>query len=107
MKPASDRRDTRPCDEVVTRLRARLPELSNEFGVEEIALFGSVARGESRDVSDIDLMVVLARPLGWDLVLLRDRLEAILEAPVDLVVRGGLQQSPALWDRVRPELVYV
>ena len=94
-------------DGVIACLRAHLPELSERFGVAEIALFGSVARGEAGPGSDIDLMVVLARPLGWDLVLLRDHLESMLGAPVDLVVRGGLLQRPGLWDEVNRELVYV
>ena len=81
--------------------------LTEEFGVVELALFGSVARGEPEAGSDVDLMVELSRPLGWDVVLLRDYLESVLGVPVDLVVRGGLVQRPALWDRVSRELVYV
>lgn len=93
--------------EILARLRAHRQTLAEEFGVAELALFGSVARGESAAGSDIDLMVELVRPLGWDVVLLRDYLESLLGAPVDLVVRGGLVQRPALWDRVSRELVYV
>ena len=93
--------------QILARLRAHRQTLADGFGVAELALFGSVARGEPEAGSDIDLMVVLSRPLGWDVVLLRDYLESLLGAPVDLVVRGGLVQRPALWNRVSRELVYV
>ena len=93
--------------QILARLRAHRQTLADEFGVAELALFGSVARGEPEAGSDIDLMVELSRPLGWDVVLLRDYLESLIGAPVDLVVRGGLVQRPALWDRVSRELVYV
>lgn len=92
---------------ILERLRTRRQALADEFGVAEIALFGSVARGEPGAGSDIDLMVVLSRPLGWDLVLLRDYLASLLGAPVDLVVRNGLERRPGLWDQVRREMVYV
>lgn len=92
---------------ILARLRAHRQTLAEEFGVAELALFGSVARGEPEAGSDVDLMVELSRPLGWDIVLLRDYLESLLGAPVDLVVRGGLVQREALWDRVSQELVYV
>ncbi|NLX48374.1 MAG: nucleotidyltransferase [Methanospirillum sp.] len=92
---------------ILARLRAHRQTLAEEFSVAELALFGSVARGEPEAGSDIDLMVVLSRPLGWDIVLLRDYLESLLGAPVDLVVRGGMERRPALWDRVSRELVYV
>lgn len=92
---------------ILARLRAHRQTLADEFGVAELALFGSVARGEPDAGSDIDLMVELSRPLGWDVVLLRDYLESLLGAPVDLVLRGGLVRRPALWDRVSRELVYV
>ncbi len=92
---------------ILAQLRAHRQMLTEEFGVVELALFGSVARGEPEAGSDVDLMVELSRPLGWDVVLLRDYLESVLGVPVDLVVRGGLVQRPALWDRVSRELVYV
>lgn len=92
---------------ILARLRANCQALVEEFGVAERALFGSVARGEPEAGSDDDLMVELSRPLGWDVVQIRDYLESLLGVPVDLVVRGGLLQPPALWDRVSRELIYV
>jgi predicted nucleotidyltransferase len=94
-------------EQILARLRAHRRTLAEEFGVAELALFGSVACGEAEAGSDIDLMVEFSRPLGWDVVLLRDYLESLLGTPVDLVIRGGLVQRPGLWEHVSRELVYV
>lgn len=51
----------------------------------ELAIFGSYARGEATPVSDVDILVALERPLGWEIVDLRDYLEALLGLPVDLL----------------------
>ena len=46
--------------EALTELRRRL---SGSFGIQSICLYGSVARGEADDESDIDLLVVTEHPL--------------------------------------------
>jgi uncharacterized protein len=40
--------------------------LFNECPVEELVLFGSVARGEADEESDIDLLAITAEILSWD-----------------------------------------
>jgi len=44
-------------EEAVAALREYLPELRRDFGVQRIALFGSTARDEARDDSDLDILV--------------------------------------------------
>jgi uncharacterized protein len=57
-----------------------------------VRLFGSVARGEERDGSDIDLLVDFAPGSSlFDLMHLHRELEGILRHPVDVVSRGGLR----------------
>ena len=48
------------------------PELRARFGVRELAIFGSYARGEATPLSDVDILVALERPLGWEIVDPRD-----------------------------------
>lgn len=83
--------------------RGHLEELCRRYGVARIDVFGSVARGEDREGSDIDLLYEL-RPgarLGWDIETLSDELADLLGRPVDLVSRRALH--PRLRDRVLAE----
>jgi predicted nucleotidyltransferase len=57
-----------------------------------VRLFGSVARGEERQDSDIDLLVdFLPGSSLFDLLRLNRELEVLLRRPVDVVSRGGLK----------------
>ncbi|MGH3475792.1 MAG: nucleotidyltransferase family protein [Pseudonocardiaceae bacterium] len=83
--------------------RGHLDELCRRYGVARIDVFGSVARGEDREGSDVDLLYEL-RPgvrLGWDIETLSDELADLLGRPVDLVSRRALH--PRLRDRVLAE----
>jgi uncharacterized protein len=57
-----------------------------------VRLFGSVARGEERDESDIDLLVDFSPESSlFDLLHLNQELEQLLRRPVDVVSRGRLK----------------
>jgi predicted nucleotidyltransferase len=77
-------------ERIIARLRKYEPELRSA-GVAALSLFGSVARGEERADSDLDIVVRLAPDaaggLSWfrRMDALRERLEAISGRQVDLV----------------------
>ena len=52
-------------DDVLDLLRKHKPVLNERFGVTEISLFGSFARDEATEDSDIDVMVTFGRPPDW------------------------------------------
>jgi hypothetical protein len=93
-------------DRVVALLRGREGEL-RRAGIDELQLFGSVARGEARASSDIDLFFRPApgRQFGLiELGRLSERLSGLLGAPVDLVPVGSLKpeiRQRALEDSIR------
>src|SRR3954462_196684 len=63
-------------------------------GVRRAALFGSVARGDSRPNSDIDLMNESepdARITVYDYAGLKQYIESLFDGPVDVVRRDGLK----------------
>lgn len=45
-------------EELISRLRSLKPILVDKFGIEEFGVFGSFARGENTESSDIDIAVV-------------------------------------------------
>jgi uncharacterized protein len=79
---------TRPTsEEVIAKLRRLRPELERR-GVAHASLFGSLARGEDTETSDIDIAVVLragARVSGYDFEGIELFLNEQLGHKVDLV----------------------
>jgi predicted nucleotidyltransferase len=78
-------------DQIISALRAHEQELK-QAGIASLSLVGSVARGDERPDSDIDVVVRLtddARRGGFAyfgrLDRLRGQLESILACPVDLI----------------------
>ena len=82
--------------EVVERLQAALPTLRERYGVRRLALYGSFAEERPHTRSDVDLVVELERPLGWDFMAMAHFLEQLLGRRVDLTTFECLQQAAAI-----------
>lgn len=79
-------------DETIKRLAENLDELRKTYQVEQFSLFGSVARNEATDSSDIDLLVEFSRTPGLlKFIALQQHLEQLLGTQVDLVTRKALK----------------
>lgn len=90
-------------DEVLDALRDQR-EVLRSMGVERVALFGSVARGEEGANSDVDLLVDLGPDVGYfDLIAIREHLETVLGRRVDLVPRRALKRQ--LRERILSEAI--
>lgn len=77
-----------------------------EFGILRLGLFGSAARDQIGDDSDIDVVVELARPDLFALIGIKQELEAMLNRPVD-VVRYRVSLNAFLKQRIQQESIYV
>jgi predicted nucleotidyltransferase len=90
----------------ISRLLAGHAEDLKAYGVLALSVFGSVARGQARPDSDIDLLVEFERPIGlFRFVGLQQLLEGILGRRVDLVPRDSIRR--ALRDVILGEAVRV
>ena len=89
--------------DILNKLKALEPQLQERYHVSRIGVFGSVARGDSTEKSDIDLYVELEKPLGFDFILLGDELEEALGAKVDIADREMLKR---LWPYIQDDLIY-
>lgn len=80
--------------EALRRLRQALPDLRHEFGVTRAGLFGSVARDEAADGSDVDVLVELDHPLSYfDIVRLEETVSRALGCKADVAPRSALRPS--------------
>jgi len=70
-------------------------------------VFGSFARGEQEEASDVDILVELERPIGLAFFELWDELENLLGRRVDLLTLNAVKQKPALWESIKEDVVYV
>ena len=96
-------------DRAILLLRENRDYLSAEFGVSRIGLFGSIARDQASDSSDVDLMVEFSRPIGFRFVDLAEYLERLLGHKVDLLTPAGVKtiQSRQISKNISEGVVYV
>lgn len=76
-----------------------------KFGVKEIGVFGSAARGEQTEKSDIDVLVELEDKTFDSYMGLLFFLEGLFNSKVDLVMKGSIK--PIIKDRILSETIYV
>lgn len=79
--------------------------LAAKYGVTQLGVFGSVARGDATDASDIDIVVHMPPDL-FLMVHLKEELEQLLHTSVDLV-RYQKHLNQLLKSRIDREAVYV
>nr|VFK61776.1 MAG: hypothetical protein BECKTUN1418F_GA0071002_12714 [Candidatus Kentron sp. TUN]VFK70838.1 MAG: hypothetical protein BECKTUN1418E_GA0071001_12744 [Candidatus Kentron sp. TUN] len=96
-------------DSVLDRIREKYPYLSDEYGVGNIGIFGSVATGTERQDSDIDVVIGFTRPIGLRFIDLVGYLEGILGAKVDVLTEEGIKniRNKRISDEIRRKIVYV
>jgi len=92
-------------EEIKAVLSKHKQGLKEGFKIKEIGIFGSYARNEQREDSDVDILVEFEEPIGLEFVHLAELLESILEVKVDLVSRGAIK--PNRWRYVEQDLIYV
>lgn len=91
--------------EIKSLLELHQQSIKEKYNVRQLGIFGSVARGESTEFSDVDILVELEKPIGLDFVLLGDELEDILGVKVDIVTPNAL--NPKMFDYIKQDLIYV
>jgi uncharacterized protein len=92
-------------NDIIQKLRPLKPELEARYGVTRIGIFGSVARNQAHDGSDIDIVVDMAPDL-LKRVSLKAELELLFGREVD-VIRYWRGMNNHLKTRIDRGTVYV
>jgi len=88
---------------ILATLREQRKVLGRRYPIQRLALFGSWARGDAREDSDVDVLVEVDPSIGLRFVDLGDELEKALGRRVDLVSRRAIK--PSLWKRIEQDLI--
>lgn len=89
---------------IIDILRRHELEIKNRFSVRRIGLFGSFARGDEKDSSDVDIMVEFEEPTFDNFMKLAFYLEDLFNRRVELVTPDSL--SPYIAPYVKSEVVW-
>jgi predicted nucleotidyltransferase len=93
-------------EDIISFISAQKEKFQQEFGVRKIGLFGSYARGDVRDESDIDIVVEIEKPDLFHLIGIKQAIEEALGNKVD-IVRLRDKMNQALRSRIERDVIYV
>jgi uncharacterized protein len=93
-------------DTILERLNDQSPGLKKRYGLRSLAVFGSMARGDDHQGSDVDILATFEGPVTFDRYMgLKLELEELLGGPGDLGTPETLR--PEIRARVEGELIRV
>ena len=93
-------------ENILDLLRRAKPDMERQYHVRSLALFGSYARNEQTEASDVDVLVEFSKPIGgFAFVDCAEALEARLGLRVDLVPADSVE--PYFQKNIQEDIVYV
>ena len=92
-------------DTILQKLRRSKPALQQKYPISAIGLFGSYARGEATENSDIDIAVELNGPMGLSFVAMADEIENLFGVKTDVVPKRSIK--PDYLANVEKDIIYV
>jgi len=97
---------THTTKQLVDFLRIQKKSLQKEFAIKKIGIFGSYARGDINEQSDIDIVVELEKPDLFYMIGIKQIIEEAFGHRVDIVrLRGNMNK--VLRDRIERDVIYV
>jgi uncharacterized protein len=93
-------------DNVIEMIRQMKPELQDKFGITKLALFGSYARDEATQSSDVDIAIVeMERKNGFLVAKAKRFISEKLQKEVDIGLLDSIR--PFIRKRIEKDLLYV
>ncbi len=93
-------------NEIINKLKELKPVLKEKYGIEEFAVFGSVAKGLDTDKSDVDIAVLKMQiKSGFDLIRAKYFLKECLNKEVDIGTFKSMKTF--IKNRIQKDFIYV
>lgn len=86
-------------------LRKHKPELQRKYPISRLGVFGSYARGEATEKSDIDIAVEINGTMGLNFIAMADEIEELFGIKTDVVPKRSIK--PQYLPYVEKDIVYV
>jgi hypothetical protein len=93
-------------DDILAILREFKRDHAERYGILEIGVFGSSARDDAREDSDVDICIKTKTPNPFALVHIKEDIEQMVQKHVD-IVRVREKMNPFLRERIKRECRYV
>lgn len=90
---------------IVHKLNQHKDELQRKYPAAAIGVFGSYARKEATEQSDIDIAVEITAPMGLNFIAMADEIEALFGIKTDVVPMRSIK--PEYLQDVKKDIVYV
>lgn len=92
--------------EIIRLLKNFKVESSSKYGIKLMGIFGSYARGQQNEKSDLDIFISLNEPDFFVMEKIKEELENLLHIPIDLVnFRDSLRNT--LKQNILKDAVYI
>jgi len=93
-------------DDVLTYLRDSKKDFQQKYFIDKMGIFGSIARNEITENSDIDIVVTMKKPNLLNLSSIREEIKEHFKTDVDIVALWD-KMNPRLYNRIQKESIYV
>ena len=90
---------------ILQKLRQHKPELQRKYPVGRLGVFGSYARGEATEKSDIDIAVETTGVMGLDFIDMSNEIEALFGIKTDVVSIRGIKHK--YLEIVEKDFIYI
>lgn len=91
--------------EIKSTLNRNKQQLFAKYPIKSLATFGSYARNEQMEKSDVDIMVEFKDKVGLQFIDLAEEIESLIGFKVDLVSKNGIKER--YYKAIESDLVYV
>ena len=92
-------------ESIIEKLKQHKAELEKKYPVSRIGVFGSYARGEATNKSDIDIAVEINGNMGLNFVFMADEIESLFGIKTDAIPKRSIK--PEYLTLIEKDIVFV